>query len=367
MSLEIGIVGLPNVGKSTLFNALTKAHAAVAGYPFTTIEPNVGVVPVDDPRLHEIAALIEPDEVIPTTVRFVDIAGLVRGAHRGEGLGNQFLGHIRDVDAIAMVVRCFEAGDIPHVSDHLDPLDDISVIDTELVLADMATTERRLQKVRASSKGQTREYAAEIAWLEKMLAHLDTGAPASERTPPRSGPEEEWMRELNLLTAKPRLYVANVSETDLPSGSSLSRAVVERAAREHAKAVVLCAQVEADLSGWSAEEAAEYRTELGQSETGVQQLVQAGYELLGLITFFTTTGGKIVQAWTVQEGTPAPQAAGRIHTDMEQGFIRAEVVSHAELVGAGSLHEVRERGLLRLEGRDYRIRDGDVVHFRFAV
>jgi GTP-binding protein YchF len=367
MSLAIGIVGLPNVGKSTLFNALTRAGAAVASYPFTTIEPNVGVVPIEDSRLEEIAALIKPDEVIPTTIRFVDIAGLVKGAHRGEGLGNQFLGHIRDVDAIAMVVRCFEAGDVPHTTETLDPVDDISAIDTELILADLATVERRLERVQTASKGRTREFAAEVKWLEDLLGSLDSAVPAPTCDPAHTGPECEWLRGLNLLSAKPRLFVANVTESGLPDGGALARQVLQRAQTEDAAGVVVCAQLEADLAGWQAEEATEYRAELGLSEPGLQRLVRAGYELLGLITFFTTTGGKIVQAWTVPQGRAAPQAAGQIHTDMEHGFIRAEVVNHSDLVAAGGMHQAREQGLVRLEGKDYRIMDGDVVHFRFAV
>jgi len=364
MSLEIGIVGLPNVGKSTLFNALTRAGAAVAGYPFTTIEPNVGIVPVEDPRLDRIAALVGPDEVIPTTVRFVDIAGLVKGAHRGEGLGNQFLGHIRDVDATAMVVRCFQAGDVPHVTDELDPGDDIETVDTELVLADLATVERRLEKVRAGSKGLPRHSAPELDWLEGLRAHLDGGTLAL-----RFGEIDivpDWTKELNLLTAKPRLYVANVGETDLPDGGPLTRRVKDHAAAEGAPAVVFCAQLEMELLEWSPEDAASYRAELGAGQSGLQQLVHASYRLLGLITFFTTTGGRTVEAWTVPRATHAHQAAGRVHTDMERGFIRAEVVHYDDLVAAGSVAAARDAGRLRLEGREYVVADGDVIHFRFA-
>jgi GTP-binding protein YchF len=365
MPMEIGIVGLPNVGKSTLFNALTRAGAAVASYPFTTIEPNVGVVPVEDRRLADIAALINPEKVVPTTVRFVDIAGLVRGAHRGEGLGNQFLGHIRNVDAIAMVVRCFEASDVPHVTPDLDPITDIETVDMELILADLASVERRLGKVRSSAKARPKDYAAELAWLERLREHLDGGARAWGLATTEQ--EKLWADTLNLLTAKPRLYVTNIGEDDCPGGGPLAQRVAARAAAEGAEAVPICAQVEMDLQEWPPDEAAAYLADMGLAESGLQRLVHAGYRLLGLITFFTTTGGRVVQAWTVQRGTPAPQAAGKVHTDMERGFIRAEVVTYDELMAAGSVAAARERGLLRLEGKEYVVQDGDVIHFRFAV
>ncbi len=365
MSLEIGIVGLPNVGKSTLFNALTRAGAAVASYPFTTINPNVGVVPVEDHRLTDIAALVKPEKVVPTTVRFVDIAGLVKGAHRGEGLGNQFLGHIRDVDALAMVVRNFEASDIPHVTPDLDPINDIETVDLELILADLALVERRLEKVRSSAKAQPKEYAGELAWLERLRTHLDGGAPA--RGFAKTEREIAWAKRLNLLSAKPRLYVANISEEDCPEGGVLAQRVAVYAAAEGSQAIVVCAQVEMDLLEWPPDEAAAYLAELGMAESGLQRLVLAGYRLLDQITFFTTTGGRVVQAWTVRRGTHAPQAAGQVHTDMERGFIRAEVVTYDNLVAAGSMTAAREKGLLRLEGKDYVVQDGDVIHFRFAV
>jgi len=365
MSLEIGIVGLPNVGKSTLFNALTQAGAAVASYPFTTIEPNVGVVPVEDKRLTNIAALVKPEKVVPTTVRFVDIAGLVKGAHRGEGLGNQFLGHIRNVDAIAMVVRCFEASDIPHVTPELDPTSDVETVDMELILADLATVERRIEKVRGSAKAHPREYADELTWLERLRVHLDNGALA--RGFAETERETAWERELNLLTAKPRLYVANIGEEDCPEGGVLVSRVATRAAAEGAQVVTVCAQVEMDLLEWPSDEAAAYLAEMGMAESGLQRLVHAGYRLLGLITFFTTTGGRVVQAWMVRQGTHAPQAAGNVHTDMERGFIRAEVLAYDDLVVAGSVVAAREKGLLRLEGKEYIVQDGDVIHFRFAV
>ncbi|UCC65512.1 MAG: redox-regulated ATPase YchF [Anaerolineae bacterium] len=365
MPLEIGIVGLPNVGKSTLFNALTRAGAAVASYPFTTIEPNIGVVPVEDRRLTDIAALIHPEKVVPTTVRFVDIAGLVKGAHRGEGLGNQFLGHIRNVDAMAMVVRCFEASDIPHVTPELDPISDVETVDMELILADLATVGRRIEKVKGRAKARPKEYADELAWLERLRTHLDSGVLA--RGLARTEQEEAWAKELFLLTAKPRLYVANVSEDDCPEGGALAQRVAAYAATEGAQAVAVCAQVEMDLLDWPPDEAASYLAELGLTESGLQRLVHAGYRLLDLITFFTTTGGRVVQAWTVQRGTRAPQAAGKVHTDMERGFIRAEVLAYDDLMAASSVVAAREKGLLRLEGKEYVVQDGDVIHFRFAL
>ena len=364
MSLQIGIVGLPNVGKSTLFNALTKAGAAVASYPFTTIDPNVGIVEVPDPRLDDVAAIVQPDEVKPTTIEFVDIAGLVQGAHRGEGLGNQFLGHIRNVDALAMVVRCFEDPDIAHVTAELEPLADCDVIDLELILADLATVERRESKVQSMSKAQPREHAAELELLARLKAHLEGGHLAAKL--PVSDREAELLRELSLLTRKPRLYIANVSENSLPDGGPLANMVVKRAEEEEAQAVIICAQLESDLADWTADEANEYRAEFGLKASGLEQLVQAGYQLLRLITFFTATGTTVVRAWTLQQGQTAYDAAGKVHTDMQRGFIRAEVVAYDNLIGAGDFQTAREQGLIRLEGRDYVVRDGDVIHVRFS-
>jgi GTP-binding protein YchF len=364
MSLQIGIVGLPNVGKSTLFNALTKANAAVASYPFTTIDPNIGVVQVPDRRLSNVANIVKPDEVKPTTIEFVDIAGLVQGAHKGEGLGNQFLGHIRNVDAVAMVVRCFADPDVAHVTAELDPLADCEVIDLELVLADLATLERREDKVRSMAKAQPREFSVELDLLARMKAHLEGGRLASQL--PLSQKEAELLSPLSLLTAKPRLYIANIGEEDLPGSSPLTEQVFERARQEGAQAVIICAQLEADLADWSPEEAAEYRSELGLEASGLERLVRAGYRLLDLITFFTATGTAVVRAWTLQQGQTAFDAAGKVHTDMQRGFIRAEVVSYPDLMAAGDFYAARERGLLRLEGRDYVVQDGDIVHIRFS-
>jgi GTP-binding protein YchF len=364
MSLQIGIVGLPNVGKSTLFNALTKAGAAVASYPFTTIEPNVGVVQVPDPRLADIAAIVGPDEIKPTTIEFVDIAGLVQGAHKGEGLGNQFLGHIRNVDAVAMVVRCFTDPDVAHVSPHLDPLSDCEVIDLELILADLTAVERREDKVRSAAKAQPREHAAELNLLARMKEHLQAGNLAAHL--PTSDGETEILLPLNLLTLLPRLYVANVGEDDLPEGGTLAGQVIDRAKSEDAGAIVICAQLDADLADWPPDEAAEYRSELGLEAPGLDRLIHSGYQLLDLITFFTATGTNVVRAWTLRRGYTALEAAGKVHTDMQRGFIRAEVVSYPELMSAGDLARAREGGVIRLEGRDYVVQDGDIIHIRFS-
>jgi GTP-binding protein YchF len=364
MNLQIGVVGLPNVGKSTVFNALTKAGAAVASYPFTTIDPNVGVTEVDDKRLKDIAALVGPERVVPTVIQFVDIAGLVKGASHGEGLGNQFLGHIRNVDAIAMVVRCFRDPDVAHVSTDLDPQADIETIDLELILADLATVERRMEKVKSMAKARPQDYEAQLAWLTGLRQNLDDGARADRYA--QVDREATWPKELNLLTAKPRLYVANVGEEDLPDGGELADQVAETAAAEGTEIVTLCALLETELAEWPQDEAAVYRAELGLREPGLQTLVQAGYRLLNLITFFTTTGGKEVRAWTLRQGSPALEAAGKVHTDMQRGFIRAEVVSYEDLMAVGSLAAAKEKGLLRLEGREYVVQDGDIIHFRFS-
>ncbi len=364
MSLQLGIVGLPNVGKSTLFNALTRAGAAVASYPFTTIDPNVGVVEVPDPRLARVAAIVRPQETKPTVIEFVDIAGLVQGAHRGEGLGNQFLGHIRNVDAIVLVVRCFQDPDVAHVTAELDPLSDCAVIDLELILADLTVVERREDKVRSMAKAQPREYAAELDLLGRIKAHLERGLLAARL--PLSEKEAEMIRPLSLLTAKPRLYVANVGESDLPDGGPLAQKVAEYARQEGAPAIALCAQLEADLADWPPDEAAEYRAALGLEASGLERLIHAGYQLLDLITFFTATGTNVVRAWTLRRGQTAYDAAGKIHTDMQKGFIRAEVISFSDLMSAGDFNVARERGLVRIEGRDYVVQDGDIIHIRFA-
>jgi GTP-binding protein YchF len=365
MALQIGIVGLPNVGKSTLFNALTQAGAAVAAYPFTTIEPNRGVMVVPDPRLGMLAAMVGPEQVTPVTVDFVDIAGLVRGAHRGEGLGNQFLGHIRAVDAIALVCRCFSNPDVAHVEGTVDPLRDLEVLDLELILADLEVTQRRLDKVRSAAKARPRDHAAELEALEELCARLQAGE-RSTAWAAGGAAEAELARDLCLLTAKKRVYVANVDEEDLPDGGPLAEEIAGVAAEEGTPAVILCAQLEADLSEWPSDEAAAYRADLGLERSGLEGLARAGYTVLDLITFFTMTGGREVRAWAIQRGTKAPQAAGKVHSQMERGFIRAEVVPFEQLVAAGSWQAARERGVMRVEGRDYEVQDGDVCLFRFS-
>ena len=364
MSLQIGIVGLPNVGKSTLFNALTKAGAAVASYPFTTIEPNTGVVIVPDPRLERLAAIVRPNEVKHTTVEFVDIAGLVKDAHLGEGLGNQFLGHIRNVDAVALVVRCFEDPDVAHVTVELDPLSDCEVIDLELCLADLGTVERRIDKVHSTAKAQPREFAAELTCLARLKNHLAAGQRAARFA--CTDTEGEWVGELNLLTAKPRLYVANIGESSLPGGGVLAAPVLRRAADEGAESVVICAQLESDLTDWSPRDAAEYLAGLEVEETGLERLIASSYRLLNLITFFTATGTNVVRAWTLKRGQTVYEAAAKIHQDMQHGFIRAEVVAYPDLISSGDFARAREKGILRLEGRDYVVQDGDIIHIRFS-
>jgi GTP-binding protein YchF len=368
MPLQIGIAGLPNAGKSTLFNALTRANVAVASYPFTTIEPHVGVAAVLDERLDAIARLVKPDKVVPATIQFVDIAGLVQGAHRGEGLGNQFLAAIREVDAVALVLRCFEDEDVAHISATLDPLDDLAVLDIELTLADLGTVERRIERTRSAAKGNPKEHEWELIALARLREHLAAGHPARALAADGGAddPLHALLADLFLLTNKPRLLVANVGEDALPDGGPLAARVVQRAAEEGSQAIVLCAECEAGLAEWSPEEAAAYRAELGLAEPGLNRLVRASYALLDLITFFTLTGGEVVRAWMLRRGLTAWHAAGLVHTDIQRGFIRADVVSCADLLAAGSWSHVREAGKLRSEGRDYVVADGDVIHIHFA-
>jgi len=372
MGLTVGIVGLPNVGKSTLFNALTHAGAQVASYPFTTIEPNAGVVPVPDPRLERVAAIVRPQKMTPTTIEFVDIAGLVRGAHKGEGLGNQFLGHIRNVDAIAMVIRCFADANVAHVDGRMDPERDIATVNIELCLADLGTAEKRREKVMPLARAGDKHAQAEAALMERLGEHLNSGKAA--RLFHRHDDEAAIILDLCLLTDKPTLYVANADEGQMagnrPSdgeGALSSLGIIKRlAAADGAGFVAICAKIEDELAVLSPEDAAAYRAELGCTESGLDALIHASYRLLNLITFFTATGEKEVRAWTVVRGTKAPQAAGKVHTDMEKGFIRAEVISFPDLDKLGSFAAARERGLIRLEGRDYVVQDGDVIHFRFS-
>lgn len=365
MSLQIGIVGLPNAGKSTLFNALTQAGATTAPYPFTTIDPNVGVAAVPDPRLDQLAALVKPERVVPATVEFVDIAGLVKGASHGAGLGNQFLGHIRNVDAVLLVLRAFEDPDIPTAGDAVDPLADLETLETELILADVSTMERRIEKVQGQAKARPRDFADQLAWLHHLREHLNAGRPAGTFPEPPRHPD--WTADLNLLTAKPRLYVVNVSEQYLPAGGPGAAALRQKAAQEGTPCLVLCAVCEAELATWDPAEAAAYRADLGLPEPGLHQLIHASYRLLDLITFFTITGGKEAHAWTLRRGQTAFEAAGLIHSDIQRGFIRAEVAPYDAIIAAGGLAGARAQGRMHLEGREYVVQDGDVIHFRFNV
>ena len=363
-NLEVGIVGLPNVGKSTLFNAITKAGAEAANYPFCTIEPNVGVVAVPDSRLEVLTKLYNSKKTTPASVRFVDIAGLVKGASKGEGLGNKFLEHIRQVDAIAHVVRCFEDENITHVADTIDPLRDIDTIQTELCLADLDIVDKRLAKVAKLLKSGSKEAKLEAEILERVKNSLDAAKPA--RNLNLSDEELFIIRDANLLTLKPTLYVANVAEEELLEENIYVKKVRELAAQEGAQVVVICAKVESEIAELDADEAKEFLTDLGLESSGLDRLIHAAFDLLGLMTFLTA-GQDECRAWTIVKGTPAVKAAGKIHSDIERGFIRAEIVNYDDLIKLGSINAARDKGLVRLEGKDYIMHDGDVTYFRFNV
>ena len=363
MGFNCGIVGLPNVGKSTLFNAMTKAGIGAENFPYCTIEPNAGVVAMPDPRLDALSAIVEPERVLPTTMEFVDIAGLVEGASKGEGLGNKFLANIRETDAIAHVVRCFEDDNVIHVSNRIDPIDDIGIINMELALADLDSVEKQKMRVQKLARTGDKEAQASLALLEKLIGPLSDGM--GVRTLDLNDDEKAIIKGLHLLTSKPTMYIANVADDGFEDNPHLD-AVIAYAATEGAQVVAICNQIEAEISELDDEDKREFLSDIGMSEPGLDRVIRAGYELLGLQTYFTA-GVKEVRAWTVKQNATAPQAAGVIHTDFEKGFIRAEVVAYDDFIAGNGEQGAKEAGKWRLEGKEYRVKDGDVVHFRFNV